>query len=129
MPWCGRWALGTGDELEDGEKAVVDVVALGEVDALVERDPCSLVLAVAALNLLVCFLLNLALEDPGTCWLVEAGGLKDVGSVDPVVLSPAHDMLLKVIAKLVLVHGDLGEGGSAEGLEEGRKGQRQHTPL
>lgn len=44
--------------------------------------------------------LYLALEDSSARWLVEPGGLEDMGRIDPVIMPPSHYMLLKVCAKL-----------------------------
>lgn len=52
-------------------------------------------------------LLDIAFQDAGTGRLVKAGGLEDVGGIDPVVLSTAHDMFFEVRSELVLVNGDL----------------------
>ena len=52
-----------------------------------------MVLAVAALDLFVDALLDLALEDTGTGGLVVVGNLEDMGSIDPVVSTTAHDMV------------------------------------
>jgi hypothetical protein len=67
----------------------------------------TLVFPVAALDLFVVVLLDIALEDTCTGGLVEAGGFEDVGGVDPIVLSPAHDMFFQVGSELVFVDGDL----------------------
>ena len=72
-----------------------------------EREACTLVFSIAPLDLLMCVLLNLALKDPRSSWLVEAGCLQDVRSIDPVVGPPAHNMFLELCAELVLPDWDL----------------------
>ena len=67
----------------------------------------TLVLSVAALDLLVDIFLDFTLEDAGPRRLVEAGSFKNVGRIDPVVMAPAHDMFFEVGAKLVLPHWNL----------------------
>lgn len=57
VPGCGRRALVSGDELENGPNLVVDAVSPGEGLAGLEGDPCSLVFAVASLDLLMDILL------------------------------------------------------------------------
>lgn len=52
-------------------------------------------------------LLHIALENACSGGLVETGGLQDVGGIDPIVLSTAHNMLFEVWTELVLVHGNL----------------------
>lgn len=37
--------------------------------------------------------LHVALKDAGSGWFVETGSLQDVGSIDPVVGLPPHNML------------------------------------
>jgi len=64
----------------------------------------TLILSVAALDLLMHVLLYLTLEDPGSRRLVEACSLQDVCRVDPVIVAPAHDMFLKVGSELELPH-------------------------
>lgn len=103
----GRWrrASVAGDVVEDGAHLVEDAVALCQVAAFLERNPCALVLSIAALDLLVDAFLDLALEDTGARRLVVLGYLEDVGSIDPVVCATAHDM---VAVDIALVDGDLG---------------------
>lgn len=67
----------------------------------------TLVFAIASLNLLVDILLDLSFENARSCGFVKAGSLQDVCRIDPVVMAPAHNMLLEVISKLVLVNWDL----------------------
>lgn len=69
----------------------------------------TLIFPVAALDLFVDILLDVALEDAGPGWLVEASGFQDVGGVDPVVLSAAHNMFFQVGSELVFVDGNLEE--------------------
>ena len=70
----------------------------------VSHNARTLVLSIATLDLLVYTLLHFPFEDPRPCWLIETCNLQDVGSVDPVVGSPAHDM---VASNLEFVDGDL----------------------
>lgn len=62
----GRRNVG-GDRL----KKMLDVIAFGEFDSDIERDPSTLVLAITTLNLFVDALLNLSLENTGSLRLVE----------------------------------------------------------
>jgi len=92
------WAPVARHVVEDGSHLVQDAVALGKVAPLLERYPCSLVLSVSALHLLVHAFLHFALEDTGSGRLVIFGDLQDVGSVDPVVGAASHDMVAVDIA-------------------------------
>jgi hypothetical protein len=67
----------------------------------------TLIFPVAALDLFVVVLLDIALEDTCASRLVEAGGFENVGGVDPIVFSPAHHMFFQVGSELVFVDGDL----------------------
>lgn len=96
-----------GGKLEDGAQFLVDIVSLRKSFTLLERDPSSwfqsdsssrtvddertLVFAVSTLNLLVCLLLDFALEDSGSGRLVETGSLQDVGCINPIITSTAHN--------------------------------------
>lgn len=53
-------------------------------------------------------LLYLALEDTGPRRLVEACGFQNVCRIDPVVVTPTHDMFLEVGSKLEFPHRYLG---------------------
>ncbi len=71
--------------------------------------------------------LYIPLENPCTGWFVEAGGLQNVGGIDPVVLAAAHDMLFEVGTELVFVDGDLEMGGLAR--KKSASWTRMRTPL
>lgn len=75
---------------------------------------CTLVFSVSSLNLFVNVLLHLAFQDSCPGRLVEAGGFQDVSCVDPVVVAPAHDMFLEIMAELVFPDGDLRCRGQPE---------------
>lgn len=66
-----------------------------------------MVFPVAALDLLVDVFLDIALQNPGARRFVKTGCFENVGGIDPVVLSTAHNMFFQVRAKLVLIDGDL----------------------
>ena len=53
----------------------------------------TLVFAVATLDLLMDAFLHLSFEDPCSGRLVKASYLQDVGCIDPIVRSSAHDMV------------------------------------
>jgi hypothetical protein len=93
-----RWAPVARHIVEDGSHLVQHAVALGQVAPLLERYPCALVLSIAALHLLVHALLHFALEDAGPGGLIVVGYLEDMGSVDPVVGAPSHNMVAVDIA-------------------------------
>jgi hypothetical protein len=63
-----------------------------------------LIFAISTLDLLVHALLDFALEDTGSGRLIVVGYLEDVGCVDPVVGTTAHDM---VAVDIALVDGNL----------------------
>lgn len=67
----------------------------------------TLVFSVTALDFFVLVFLYLSLEDSSSGRFVEAGGLENVGSVDPVIVTASHDMLFEVEAELKLVDRDL----------------------
>lgn len=67
----------------------------------------TLIFPVTSLDLLVDVFLHVPLEDACPGRLVEAGGLQNVRRIDPIILSAAHHMFLKVRTKLVFVDGDL----------------------
>lgn len=72
-----------------------------------DRTRHTLIFPVAALDLLVDVLLYVALQDSCSGGFVELGCFQYMCCVDPIVVSPSHDMLLQVRAKLKLVHGNL----------------------
>lgn len=51
----------------------------------------ALVFAISTLDLLVCFLLDFALEDSGSSRLIETSSFQDMGSINPIVTSAAHN--------------------------------------
>ena len=59
-------------------------------------------------------LLYFALEDPCASRLIEASSLQDMGGIDPIVLSPSHNMFLEVGTKLELIHWDPTIGGTVD---------------
>ena len=59
-------------------------------------------------------LLDLALEDSGAGRLVKPGGLQDMGGIDPIVLSPSHNMFLEVGAELEFIDGDSTVSGTID---------------
>ena len=67
----------------------------------------TLIFSVSSLNLLVNVLLHITLQNAGSCGFVEACSFENVCRVDPIVMSPSHNMFLEVLAELVLVYGDL----------------------
>ena len=93
-----RRAPVAGNVVEDGAHLFEHAVALGESAALIEGNPGALVLAIAALNLFVHAFLHLALEDARASGLVVVGDFEDVGCVDPVVGTTAHDVVAIDIA-------------------------------
>jgi hypothetical protein len=93
-----------GYVVEDGAHLVQDAVALCKLAPLLKRYPCSLVLSISALHLLVHALLHFALEDTGSGGLVIVGNLEDMCSVDPVVGAASHNM---VAVDIALVDRDL----------------------
>lgn len=70
-------------------------------------------------------LLHIPLENARASGLVEASGLEDVRSVDPVVVAAAHDVFLEVGAELELVDGNL----DSQSARHGQGGVRGRTPL
>jgi hypothetical protein len=104
----GRWGakLARG-KLEDGSELLIDIVSLCQSFTLFKWDPCAcrsqrlsprseffwrtLVFTISTLDLLVCLLLNLSLEDSRSGWLIETGGLEDVCRIDPIVSTAAHN--------------------------------------
>jgi hypothetical protein len=99
-----RRAPVAGYVVEDGAHLVQHAVALSQVPPDIQRYPCALVFAIAALHLLVHAFLYFALEDAGSGRLVVLGYLKDMRCVDPVVGTPAHDM---VAVDIALIDGHL----------------------
>lgn len=95
----------TSHVVENVEDAIQNTVLFCQGPTLAQRDPCALVFAIAALDLLMHALLHLSLQDSRSCWFVEAGDLQNVGGIDPVVGAASHDM---VSGDLELVDGDLG---------------------
>lgn len=51
-------------------------------------------------------LLYLTLENSCARRFVEACGLQNMCRVDPIVLSPSHNMFLEVITELIFIHRD-----------------------
>jgi hypothetical protein len=90
--------------VEDGQHLLEHAVALGQHAPVVQRHPGPLVLSVPALHFFVYAFLDFALEDSGTGRLVEVGDFEDVGRIDPVVGTAAHDV---VAGDIELVDGDL----------------------
>lgn len=74
MPRSGRGALVSWNELEDGPYSVIDAVPLSEGLAGFEGDPCSLIFAVATLNLFVNILLHVSFENSRSGGFIEACG-------------------------------------------------------
>lgn len=56
------------------------------------RIVCTLKFSITTLHLLVFALLHVPLEDASSGRLVKAGGLEDMGCIDPVVGLASHDM-------------------------------------
>lgn len=52
----------------------------------------TLELSVTSLHFLMVSFLHVALENTSSCWFVKAGGLQNMGRVDPVVGLPSHNM-------------------------------------
>lgn len=104
MLGCGWWTPVARHKVEDGPHLMQDAVAFGEMASLFERYPCSLVLSIAALDLLVHAFLHLSLQNAGSCRFVVVGHLQDVGGVDPVVGASAHNM---VAVDIAFVHRNL----------------------
>jgi hypothetical protein len=70
----------------------VPEVKLGETSSyLAQRSAPTLVFAIASLDLLVEFLLDLSLKDSSSRRFVEARSFQDVGRIDPVICSTAHN--------------------------------------
>lgn len=53
-------------------------------------------------------LLHISFKDSGSGWLIEASGLQDMCCIDPVIVSPAHNMFLQIRTELKLVYRYLG---------------------
>ena len=100
-----RRAPVAGYVVEDGAHLVQHAIALCKVPPLLERYPSTLIFAIAALNLLMHALLHFALENSGSGWLVVVGYLENVCCIDPVIGTPAHDM---VAVDIALIHRHLG---------------------
>jgi hypothetical protein len=105
----GRGAIIARNELEDGAKLLIDIVALRQSLTTLKRDPgtfqmsvmllltiaqciLTLVFAISALNFLMDIFLDLPLEDSCARGLVEPGGFEDMCCIDPIVCSAAHDL-------------------------------------
>ena len=88
-----RRAAVTRDEVEDPGDAVENAMLLCEHTALVERDPCALIFAISALDLLMDAFLYLPFEDSCSCRFIEACNFQNVSGIDPVVRSASHDMV------------------------------------
>jgi hypothetical protein len=86
-----------------------------------------LVFAITTLDLFVFVLLDLALEYPRPCRLVEPRSLEDVCRIDPVVVPPTHDMLLEVRAELELVNRYLDK--SAISFERGLAEEKAYATI
>lgn len=99
-----RRSLVSRHKVKDCAHLLQHLIALRQDLAILERDPCALILPIPTLDLLMDALLDFALEDAGSSRLIVVGDLEDVGSVDPVVGAAAHYMVARNIA---LVHGDL----------------------
>ena len=91
--------------VENGAHLVQHTVALRKMPPLLQRDPSTLVFAIATLNLFMHTLLHLALEDSGSGGLVIVGYFEDVRCIDPIISPPAHDM---VAVDIALIHRNLG---------------------
>lgn len=52
----------------------------------------TLIFSIATLNLLVLVLLYVSLQNSGSSRFVETSGFQNMGRIDPVIVSPAHDM-------------------------------------
>ena len=59
-------------------------------------------------------LLYFALEDSCASRLIEASSLQDMGGIDPIVLSPSHNMFLEVGAELEFIDGDSTVSGTID---------------
>ena len=58
---------------------------------IMQRSPPTLIFAVASLDLLVEFLLDFSLQNSGSRRFVKARSFQDVGRIDPVISSTAHN--------------------------------------
>lgn len=101
-----RWRRGhcsSGDVVEDGVQVVQDPELLCDLHGSFQRNPRTLILTIAPLDLFVDACLDVFLQDSCPLGLGKVGHLQDVGGVDPPVLFPAHHGGLWVDE---LVHGD-----------------------
>ncbi len=69
---------------------------------------CTLILSVATLNLLMKFFLDFSFQDTGSGRLVKASSFQNMRLIDPIVMTAAHNMFLKIWSELKLIHRDLG---------------------
>ena len=99
-----RRAAVARDVVEDLGDALEYAMLLREHATFIQGNPCALIFAISALDLLMHALLHLAFEDSGPCRFIEAGDLQNVRRIDPVVGPPSHDM---IASNLELIDRDL----------------------
>lgn len=63
-----------------------------------------MIFSISTLNLFMNVLLHISFKDSGSGWLIEASGLQDMCCIDPVIVSPAHNMFLQIRTELKLVY-------------------------
>ena len=97
----------TRNEIEDGAQTLDDLISLRKLDSPLERDPCSLIFSITALDLFVRFFLNFSLQNSRSGRLVEPRSFQDVCGIDPVVLPTSHDMFFEVHAELEFIDRNL----------------------
>lgn len=66
-----------------------------------------MVLSVATLDLFMLLFLHISLKDASAGGFVKPSSFQDVGGIDPVVMTPSHNMLFQVDTKLEFVDRDL----------------------